>query len=70
MTYSPGSPGGPGYPPGSYGAPTPSYAPAPAADPGPSKLPVYLNIAVVLLGIECLVEAVRAGWRRDAEIEE
>ncbi len=57
MTYSPGSPGGPGYPPGSYGAPTPSYAPAPAADPGPSKLPVYLNIAVVLLGIAAYVAA-------------
>ena len=27
-------------------------------------------LTVVLLGIECLVEAVRAGWRRDAEIEE
>ncbi len=58
MTYSPGSPGGPGYQPGSYGAPTPSYTPAaPAAEPGPSKLPAYLNIAVVLLGVAAYVSA-------------
>ncbi|HNM83376.1 MAG TPA: DUF5336 domain-containing protein [Mycobacterium sp.] len=57
MTYSPGSPGGPGYQPGSYGAPTPSYTSAPAAEPGPSKLPAYLNIAVVLLGVAAYVAA-------------
>ena len=55
MTYSPGSPGSSGYPPGSYGAPSPSYAPV--ADPGPSKLPHYLNIAVVLLGLGAYVAA-------------
>ena len=48
MTYSPGSPGYSSHPPGSYGAPSPSYAPV--AEPGPSKLPQYLNIAVVVLG--------------------
>lgn len=57
MTYSPGSPGGSGYPPGSYGAPTPPYAPAPTAEPGPSKVPVYLDIAVVLLGVGAYVAA-------------
>lgn len=57
MTYSPGSPGGPGYPPGSYGAPPPSYSSAASAEPGPSKLPVYLNIAVVLLGLAAYVAA-------------
>ncbi|BAX94204.1 DUF5336 domain-containing protein [Mycobacterium shigaense] len=49
MTYSPGSPG---YPPtqpgGSYPGATPSFA---KTDDGPSKLPVYLNIAVVVLGL-------------------
>lgn len=65
MTYSPGSPGNSGYQPGSYGAPSPgsygSPAPAPSytppAEPGPSKLPEYLNIAVVLLGIGAYVAA-------------
>ncbi len=55
MTYSPGSPGSSGYPPGSYGAPSPSYTPA--AEPGPTKLPQYLNIAVVLLGLAAYVAA-------------
>ena len=55
MTYSPGSPGNSGYPPGSYGAPSPSYAPV--AEAGPSKLPQYLNIAVVLLGLGAYVAA-------------
>lgn len=53
MTYSPGTPGSPGYQPaqgsGSYGAPA-SYG-QPAADPGPSKLPLYLSVAVVVLGL-------------------
>jgi Family of unknown function (DUF5336) len=52
MTYSPGSPGNPGYPSGSYG-----YGAPAAADPGPSKLPVYLNIAVVVLGIAAYIAA-------------
>uniref|UniRef100_UPI000BFEB59B DUF5336 domain-containing protein n=1 Tax=Mycolicibacterium palauense TaxID=2034511 RepID=UPI000BFEB59B len=56
MTYSPGSPGSSGYPPGpppgSYGAPAGPYSPTgPVADPGPSKLPQYLTIAVVVLGL-------------------
>jgi Family of unknown function (DUF5336) len=52
MTYSPGPPGSSGYPPGSYGAPSPSYAPG---EPAPSKLPLYLTIAVAVLGIAAYV---------------
>jgi hypothetical protein len=49
MTYPPTNPGYlPPQPPGSYGAPAPSFAPAEA---GPSKLPLYLNVAVVVLGL-------------------
>ncbi|BBY57628.1 DUF5336 domain-containing protein [Mycolicibacterium sarraceniae] len=49
MTYPPTNPGyPPTQPPGPYGAPAPSFAPA---DPGPSKLPLYLNVAVVVLGL-------------------
>jgi hypothetical protein len=50
MTYSPGSPGyPPAQPAGSYpGGATPSFA---KAESGESKLPLYLNIAVVALGI-------------------
>lgn len=49
MTYSPGSPGyPPAQPAGSYpGGTTPSFA---KAESGESKLPLYLNIAVVALG--------------------
>jgi hypothetical protein len=48
MTYSPGSPGyPPAQPAGSYPGATPSFA---KADSGESKLPLYLNIAVVALG--------------------
>ena len=49
MTYSPGSSGYPAQPPGSYGAPAPSFGAA--AEPGPSKLPLYLTVAVVVLGL-------------------
>ncbi len=49
MTYSPGSPG---YPPtqpgGSYAGGTPSFA---KDDDGKSNLPLYLNVAVVALGL-------------------
>jgi Family of unknown function (DUF5336) len=49
MTYSPGSPG---YPPaqsgGSYPGATPSFA---KDDSGETSLPLYLNIAVVVLGL-------------------
>ena len=49
MSYPPTNPG---YPQtqqtGPYGAPGPSFAPAEA---GPSKLPLYLTIAVVVLGL-------------------
>ena len=55
MTYSPGPPGGSGYPSGSYGAPSPSYASA--SDAGAGRLPAYLNIAVVLLGVVAYVAA-------------
>ena len=49
MTYPPTNPGYlPPQPPGPYGAPAPSFAPAEA---GPSKLPLYLNVAVVVLGL-------------------
>jgi hypothetical protein len=49
MTYPPG---GPGYPP-QYSAPTQQFerAPEPAAPAGPSKLPLYLGIAVAVLGL-------------------
>lgn len=53
MTYPSGSSGGSAYQPGSYGAPAPSYAPS--ADPGPSKMPFYLNVAVVVLGLAAYV---------------
>ncbi len=49
MTYSPGSPG---YPPmqpgGSYPGATPSFA---KTDDGESKLPIYLTLAVAVLGL-------------------
>jgi hypothetical protein len=49
MTYPPTNPG---YPPtqpaGPYGAPAPSFAPA---ESGPSKLPLYLNVVVIVLGL-------------------
>jgi hypothetical protein len=49
MTYPPTNPGyPPSQPPGPYGASAPSFAPAEA---GPSKLPLYLNVAVVVLGL-------------------
>jgi Family of unknown function (DUF5336) len=49
MTYSPGSPGyPPAQPGGSYPGATPSFA---KDDSGESKLPLYLNIAVVVLGL-------------------
>lgn len=49
MSYPPTNPGYPQtQPPGPYGAPAPSFAPAEA---GPSKLPLYLTIAVVVLGL-------------------
>ncbi|MCX2931222.1 DUF5336 domain-containing protein [Mycobacterium sp. CVI_P3] len=48
MTYPPN----PGYPPsqpaGPYGAPAQPFA---QAEAGPSKLPLYLNVAVVVLGL-------------------
>jgi hypothetical protein len=49
MTYSPGNPGyPPAQPGGSYPGATPSFA---KTDDGESKLPLYLNIAVVVLGL-------------------
>lgn len=50
MTYSPGNPGfQPSQPSGSYGPSTPSFAKA--AGDAESKLPQYLRIAVVALGL-------------------
>ncbi|KLO31660.1 transmembrane protein [Mycolicibacter heraklionensis] len=50
MTYSPGTPGfQPSQPSGSYGPPTPSFAKA--GGDAESKLPQYLRIAVVALGL-------------------
>jgi len=50
MTYSPGTPGfPPSQPSGSYGPSTPSFAKA--AGDIESKLPLYLRIAVVALGL-------------------
>lgn len=49
MTYSPGNPGYPqAQPGGSYPGATPSFA---KTDDGESKLPLYVNIAVVVLGL-------------------
>lgn len=49
MTYSPGGPGyQPAQPGGSYAGATPSFA---KTDDGESKLPLALNVAVVVLGI-------------------
>jgi hypothetical protein len=49
MTYSPGSPGyPPAQPGGSYAGATPSFA---KDDSGESNLSLYLNIAVVVLGL-------------------
>lgn len=48
MTYSPGSPGYPPAPGGSYAGGTPSFT---KDDDGTTKLPLYLNIAVVVLGL-------------------
>jgi Family of unknown function (DUF5336) len=56
MTYPPGSPG---YPPAQqpttqFSAPTQQFVkaePAPAAPAGPSQLPMYLTVAVVVLGL-------------------
>lgn len=51
MTYPPGSSGYPPaqQPPGSYGSSSPSFAKP--EDAGPSKLPLYLSIGVVVLGL-------------------
>jgi hypothetical protein len=50
MTYSPGNPGyPPSQPPGSYGPSGPSFAKSGSSD-AESKLPLYLQIAVVVLG--------------------
>jgi hypothetical protein len=48
MTYSPGNPGyPPAQPAGSYPGATPSFA----KDPGEGKLPFFLTIAIVVLGL-------------------
>jgi hypothetical protein len=48
MTYSPGNPGyPPAQPAGSYPGATPSFA----KEPGESKLPFFLTIAIVVLGL-------------------
>ena len=52
MTYSPGSPGyPPAQPGGSYPGATPSFA---KTEDTESKLPIYLNAAVVILGLAAI----------------
>jgi hypothetical protein len=54
MSYPSGPPGNSGYPSAAqYGAPSQQFGQAPqeAAPPGPSKLPLYLDIAVAVLGL-------------------
>jgi hypothetical protein len=54
MSYPSGPPGNSGYPSASqYGAPSQQFGHAQqeAAPPGPSKLPLYLDIAVAVLGL-------------------
>ena len=59
MSYPQGPPGNPGYPPAQqpttqFTAPTQQFVkaePAPAAPAGPSQLPMYLTVAVVVLGL-------------------
>jgi len=48
MNYPPNNPGYPVPQQSGYGAPAPSY---PAPSVGPSRLPVYLSVAVVVLGL-------------------
>lgn len=66
MTYPPTNPGYPqSQPPGSYGAPGPSFAPAEA---GPSKLPFYLTVAVVVLGLAAYLASFGPVFTVSAEI--
>jgi hypothetical protein len=56
MSYPSGPPGNPGYPSGpsagQYNAPTQQFGqPQEAAPVGPSKLPLYVDIAVAVLGV-------------------
>ncbi len=56
MSYPSGQPGNQGYPSGppagQYSAPTQQFGQPPDAAPaGPSKLPLYLNVAVAVLGL-------------------
>ena len=60
MSYPQGPPGNPGYPPAQqpttqFAAPTQQFGrapePGPAAPAGPSQLPMYLAIAVAVLGL-------------------
>ena len=59
MSYPQGPPGSPGYPPAQqpttqFTAPTQQFVkaePAPAAPAGPGQLPMYLTVAVVVLGL-------------------
>lgn len=71
MTYSTGNPpGGPGFPPaqpqGSYGAPTQSFAPV--SDPALSKLPMYLSIAIVILGVAAYLSSFGPVFTSSAEL--
>ncbi|WP_197378509.1 DUF5336 domain-containing protein [Mycolicibacterium mengxianglii] len=70
MTYSPGNQPGGGFPsaqpPGSYGAPTQSFAAA--AEPGPTKLPQYLSIAVVVLGLAAYLSSFGPVFTSSAEL--
>ncbi|CAN5216172.1 DUF5336 domain-containing protein [soil metagenome] len=71
MTYPPGNqPGAGGFPPaqppGSYGAPTQSFGPA--AEPGPSKLPLYLSVAVVVLGLAAYLSSFGPVFNASADL--
>jgi Family of unknown function (DUF5336) len=66
MTYPPTNPGyPPSQPPGSYGAAGHSFAPAEA---GPSKLPFYLTVAVVVLGLAAYLASFGPLFTVSAEI--
>jgi hypothetical protein len=66
MTYSPGSPGyPPAQSPGSYGGSTPSFA---KSDDTASKLPLYLTIAVIALGLAAYVASFFPMFTVSAEV--
>ncbi|TGD87382.1 hypothetical protein BayCH28_13460 [Mycolicibacterium sp. CH28] len=66
MTYPPNNPGyPPSQPPGAYGPSGPSFAPAEA---GPSKLPIYLTVAAVVLGLAAYLASFGPVFTVSAEV--